>query len=128
VAGDLDVSRIFGGVADLTSSRLTAWCFLKTISAANRIVTDRLHVAIACALLGKECELHDNSYSKNRDIYAHSLSDFPSVTFAAARGPPLPDAPPVKRSMRARALRHARQFLQKRLLGKRQGSGADAPR
>lgn len=114
IIGDVDVSHIFGRVADAPSSRLTAWCFLKTIASANHVVTDRLHVSIACALLGKQCELLDNSYSKNRDIHAHSLTGFPRVTFVNALGSSVPDQPPARRSIRARMLRHARRLLQKR--------------
>lgn len=43
--------------------------------------TDRLHVAIAGALLGKSVELHANSYFKNRAVYQFSLRSFPSVRF-----------------------------------------------
>jgi exopolysaccharide biosynthesis predicted pyruvyltransferase EpsI len=118
--GDLDVSNVFGRVADEASSRLSAWCFLKTIANANRIVTDRLHVSIASALLHKNCELLDNSYSKNRDIYAHSLGGFPWITLADERAASPPDEPPVKRSLHARLMRHARRFLQGRGVGRRE--------
>lgn len=110
--GDMDVSKAFGSVAGIEASRLTAWCFLKTISVAQRVITDRLHVAIACALLRKECELRDNSYSKNRDIYVHSLQSFPWISFKKSGGKKMQDHPDVRRSLISRMSRHARQFVQ----------------
>ncbi len=110
-AGDLDVSNAFGKVADLDSSRLTAWCFVKTISAARRVVTDRLHVAITCALLGKPCELRDNNYSKNRDIFAYSLQNFSCITFDKRRNEAIEDRPPLRRSLLDRLSRHTRRLI-----------------
>lgn len=112
--GDIDVSKAFGNVAGVEASRLTAWCFLKTISVAQRVVTDRLHVAIACALLRKECEFRDNSYSKNRDVYAHSLQSFPWISFKKSGGDTMRDYPEVRRSLISRVSRHARQLVQTR--------------
>jgi exopolysaccharide biosynthesis predicted pyruvyltransferase EpsI len=46
------------------------------------VATDRLHVGIGAALLGKTCRLHDNSYGKNRAVYDHSIRNhFPAVVF-----------------------------------------------
>ena len=116
ISTDLDVSRAFGSVADAETSKLAAWCFLKTISAAKRVITDRLHVAIACALLHKECELIDNSYNKNREIYAHSLHRFDWVSFSKSAGETIADLPTSKRSVLAKAARHT-QRLRDRLRG-----------
>jgi exopolysaccharide biosynthesis predicted pyruvyltransferase EpsI len=58
-----------------------AWCFLKTISIASKITTDRLHVGIGSALLGVPCELRDNSYGKNEAVYQHSLKSFSNIRF-----------------------------------------------
>jgi exopolysaccharide biosynthesis predicted pyruvyltransferase EpsI len=60
------------GTSPATAPR-SAWCFLEFIRTAPPIVTDRLHVAIGAALLGKTCALHDNSYGKNAAVYRHSL-------------------------------------------------------
>ena len=44
------------------------------------INTDRLHVTIAGALLGKKVRVFDNSYHKNRSMYEYSLRDqYPNV-------------------------------------------------
>jgi exopolysaccharide biosynthesis predicted pyruvyltransferase EpsI len=45
-----------------------------------RIVTNRLHLGIAGALLGKAVELYPNSYNKNESIYRFSMQQrFPNV-------------------------------------------------
>ncbi len=48
--------------------------FARRASAVRRIYTDRLHVAIMGALLGREVHLFPNVYFKNRAIYWSSLS------------------------------------------------------
>jgi exopolysaccharide biosynthesis predicted pyruvyltransferase EpsI len=48
---------------------------------ATAIRTNRLHVGIGAALLGKQVELSDNSYGKIKAVYAASLSCFPRVSF-----------------------------------------------
>lgn len=52
------------------------------IDRAQIIRTDRLHIAILAALLGKTVEMHDNNYGKNSAVYAHSLAErFPNIQF-----------------------------------------------
>lgn len=114
----LDVSRAFGSVGSPEASTLMAWCFLKTISVAKRVQTDRLHVAIACALLGKDCELMDNSYNKNREVHAHSLRDFKNITFSKTAGSKIADTAPAKRSLIQKTLRRTQRF-QNHLWGQR---------
>ncbi|HET6387832.1 polysaccharide pyruvyl transferase family protein [Hyphomicrobium sp.] len=107
---DLDLSRAFGGVGEAEISKLRAWCFLKTLSVTQHVVTDRLHVAVGCALLGKSCELLDNSYNKNREIYAHSLARFPSITFTQSGGANIADQPSSRKPLLARLAKHARRL------------------
>lgn len=76
---------------DISQSSVSTWTdpdetsraatmFLEFLSRFDTIVTDRLHVAIGAALLGRECLLFANSYGKNRAIYEMSLRDrFESV-------------------------------------------------
>jgi exopolysaccharide biosynthesis predicted pyruvyltransferase EpsI len=109
---DLDVSRAFGRVSDVQASKVAAWCFLQTISVARRVVTDRLHVAIACALLNKDCELVDNSYNKNREVYAHSLRHFDGITFAKSGKVTVADVPPRRKSLLSRVTRHTQRLGQ----------------
>ncbi|MBX6376407.1 MAG: polysaccharide pyruvyl transferase family protein [Acetobacteraceae bacterium] len=78
----LDVSAVFAFGTWPHAAELSAWCLLEALRIVESVETDRLHVAIGCALLGRECTLHDNSYGKNRVVYDHSLRRFPSVTFA----------------------------------------------
>ncbi len=78
---NLDVSRVFG-VADMTPTNCleTTYRMMKYINSFKRINTNRLHMAICGALLGKEVAFHANSYSKNEDVYRHSLAArFPKV-------------------------------------------------
>lgn len=114
---DLDVSRAFGCVTDAETSRLAGWCFLKTISVAKRVVTDRLHVAIACALLHIDCELVDNSYNKNREIFAHSLRRFDWISFSKSGKAEVPDIPAAKLSLITKAARHTQRFRDRWLSG-----------
>jgi len=80
---DADVSAIFAfGTWPGTAER-AAWSLMEMIRISPPIETDRLHVGIAAALLGKDCVLHDNSYGKNLGVWQHSLRHhFPSVAFA----------------------------------------------
>ncbi len=60
--------------------------FVSTIANANRVYTDRLHVAILAAILGKETLLIGNRYHKNRGVYEYSLRRFPWVSYVEAGG------------------------------------------
>ena len=69
-------------------SRAEADCvtgdFLRKLDSAQAVVSDRLHVCIGAALLGKRVTMVDNDYGKNRAVYEHSLAGrFPAVTFHA---------------------------------------------
>jgi len=55
--------------------------FIRLIETSKRVYTDRLHVAILAAILGKETVLYPNSYYKNRGVYEYSLSNYPNVKF-----------------------------------------------
>ncbi|MFX1521778.1 MAG: polysaccharide pyruvyl transferase family protein, partial [Promethearchaeota archaeon] len=56
--------------------------FIHLIETSKKVYTDRLHVAIVAAILGKETVLYTNSYYKNRGVYDYSLSNYPNVKFA----------------------------------------------
>jgi exopolysaccharide biosynthesis predicted pyruvyltransferase EpsI len=60
----------FGGIA---SMMVQCASFLTAIGGYGRVVTDRLHVAIAASLLGKTVDLHDNSYGKCSAVFELSL-------------------------------------------------------
>jgi exopolysaccharide biosynthesis predicted pyruvyltransferase EpsI len=45
-------------------------------------MTDRLHVAIASSLMGKEVHLYAGSYFKNKEVFLSTLKEyFPNVLF-----------------------------------------------
>lgn len=54
---------------------------IDTINKYNRIVTDRAHVSISSAMLGKEVHILPNNYHKVRGIYEYSMKNKPNVTF-----------------------------------------------
>ena len=57
--------------------------FMKTLAKYERIYTNRLHVAIGGALLGRQVFVSSNDYFKIEEIYAASIKDyFPNVSFA----------------------------------------------
>lgn len=47
----------------------------------EQINTDRLHIAIAAVLLGKNVRLFPNSYYKNKAVFDYSLQRFSNVSF-----------------------------------------------
>jgi exopolysaccharide biosynthesis predicted pyruvyltransferase EpsI len=56
--------------------------FFHVLDRADHIVSDRLHVCIGGALLGKKVTMLDNSYGKNGSVYLTSMQDnFPRVAF-----------------------------------------------
>jgi exopolysaccharide biosynthesis predicted pyruvyltransferase EpsI len=80
---DADVSAIFAFGTWPGMAERAAWSLMEMVRTSPPIETDRLHVGIAAALLGKPCVLHDNSYGKNLGVWQHSLRHhFPSVTFS----------------------------------------------
>ena len=84
-ATDIDISHhLIDGDVD-TVSAASAWSLLECVRRSRRIVTDRLHVAIAGALLGTPTEFWPNSNDKNRSVFDHSLRRFPHVRFGAER-------------------------------------------
>lgn len=56
--------------------------FLETICSAHAVHTDRLHVALAAVMAGRELVLYPNSYHKVRGVYEYSLVGRPGVRFA----------------------------------------------
>lgn len=54
---------------------------INIIKKYKEIHTDRLHIAICGALLGKEVKLFPNSYYKNKAVFDYSLKEFSNVCF-----------------------------------------------
>jgi exopolysaccharide biosynthesis predicted pyruvyltransferase EpsI len=86
---NLDLSAALSAVQKHPAQRIrVADTMLAVLSRARGIATDRLHVAIAGALLGKQTILYDGNNSKVRDVFEYSLAGrFPLVEYAGAFDP-----------------------------------------
>jgi exopolysaccharide biosynthesis predicted pyruvyltransferase EpsI len=80
---DVDISSLFEFGVWPGHAERASWCFIEAIRIVEKVVTDRLHVALASALLEKPCVLYDNSYHKNREVFRHSLQGWSTVSFAS---------------------------------------------
>ena len=49
--------------------------FVSTVNNADKVFTDRLHVAILSKILGKKVTLFGNKYHKNKGVWEYSLKD-----------------------------------------------------
>ncbi len=83
--GNIDISLIlaYGKFKEQLHESIALWVsnqMLRFINQYNKIATNRLHVAIAAALLGKDVDFYRNSYYKNEAVYRYSLEGkFPNV-------------------------------------------------
>ena len=80
---DLDLSAVRYGNSK-ASRRHIEFCaklMLAVVDCADAVITDRLHVGIAAALMGKEVYLLDNTYGKLSNVYKHSLNQNPRIHF-----------------------------------------------
>lgn len=69
-----DLPRIFEyGTYNPAVCRLGAVALLRALSRFDLIRTNRLHVSVAGALLGKSVELYPNNYDKNEAVYRFSM-------------------------------------------------------
>lgn len=55
--------------------------FFSLVGDYQRVTTDRLHVAIAAAMLGREVIFYPGAYHKNRSMFNSTLRYFPTVKF-----------------------------------------------
>jgi exopolysaccharide biosynthesis predicted pyruvyltransferase EpsI len=80
---NIDLSSIFSyGVDSKEKAFYVCYRLLNFINSYEEIRTNRLHVAIAGALLGKEVKLYSNSYYKCEEVYEFSIKGrFPNVTW-----------------------------------------------
>lgn len=80
-ADGFDLSSFCGGGEDVTPefAKFCALVMLSIVEGSDAVVTDRLHVGIASALMGKETYLLDNSYEKVSSVYVQTLCEIPSV-------------------------------------------------
>lgn len=79
-----DLSVIAGrGGRDRPASLWAARRLLALVDLYDEIRTDRLHVIIAAALLGKRIVAFPNNYHKVRGVIEMSLADYPQLDFRA---------------------------------------------
>ncbi|ANY79520.1 hypothetical protein BB934_15880 [Microvirga ossetica] len=69
----IDISTLFEFGVWPNNAEKSALCLMQAIRQSRKVVTDRLHVGIACSLLDHECDLFDNNYGKNSTIFYHSI-------------------------------------------------------
>jgi exopolysaccharide biosynthesis predicted pyruvyltransferase EpsI len=84
--GNLDLARRLSYGADREDvARYVSWRMLYFLRRFERIRTDRLHICIAGALLGKQVEFFANRYHKNKAVFEYSLRDrYPNVRWMGA--------------------------------------------
>ena len=83
-SNNVDVSKKFencGFMSNLSIAKTTTDNVFKYLSPYDIIKTNRLHIAIAGALLGKQVMMYANSYYKNRAVYDYSLKAMSNVVF-----------------------------------------------
>jgi exopolysaccharide biosynthesis predicted pyruvyltransferase EpsI len=82
---NIDISREFNydpTMANETLVKKSVTDIFTLIAQFEIINTNRLHIAISAALLGKQVNFYSNSYWKNEAIYDHSIAEnFKNVTF-----------------------------------------------
>lgn len=79
--GNLDLSDLFAfGTWHPELCHASARHLLRYLDLYDEVRTNRLHVAIGAALLGKRVKMHPNSYDKNQSVYDFSMrARFPNV-------------------------------------------------
>ena len=81
---DFDLSNAFGWVSPFLNKAtydIISYEFLKFINQFNEIKSDRLHVCICSAMLGKKTYMYDNSYGKNFSVFSYTLNKYNNVKF-----------------------------------------------
>jgi len=80
---NLDISSLFQiSINEPTLAEISTRMMVHFISQFQVVNTNRLHVAIIAAQLGKKVYFYDNSYFKCREVYIHSIeSNFKDVEF-----------------------------------------------
>jgi len=78
---NIDLSLLF---SHSTTNEMMAYyvthCILRVINHYQKVCTDRLHICIAAAKLGKEVEFFPNKYYKCEAVYHYSMKDqYPNV-------------------------------------------------
>lgn len=81
----MDLSRLGGSDCRWHAFNLLGVLQMQyAIQAVDLIVTDRLHVAISAAMLGRECIMLDNTYRKLSGVYKQSMRGMPGITLCSS--------------------------------------------
>lgn len=82
----MDLSRYGGGdCRDELVNYLGVELFLHAINEVDVVVTDRLHVGVGAALLGKHLVWLDNSYGKVSGVFHNSMTHIPNIHFVQSK-------------------------------------------
>jgi exopolysaccharide biosynthesis predicted pyruvyltransferase EpsI len=81
--GNIDVSRLLKCKHPTPEqATCTTQMLFRFLNAYQEVETDRLHIAIAAALLDKRVKFYSNSYYKCEAVYRYSLAErFPQITW-----------------------------------------------
>jgi exopolysaccharide biosynthesis predicted pyruvyltransferase EpsI len=72
---NIDVSAVYAtGIMTKQDSLATTYRMMLFIDGFETVNTNRLHVAILSAMLGKQVNFHPNSYGKNRAVFENSMA------------------------------------------------------
>lgn len=77
---DFSIVASFGS-GNYKQSLYSARKFLNLINLYDEIHTDRLHVSIGAALLGKKVKVYNNGYYKCKGVYEQSMKEMENVSF-----------------------------------------------
>jgi Exopolysaccharide biosynthesis protein len=94
VANEHMLTTVTEQLDDALPTTMSPWCFdisdpslatfgqfARAIMGATTVVTDRLHVAVPAAILGKRTIFVESGYHKASGVYEHSLRGCAAVTF-----------------------------------------------
>lgn len=82
----MDLSRYGGGdCRDELVNYLGVELFLHAINEVDVVVTDRLHVGVGAALLGKHLVWLDNSYGKVSGVFRNSMTHISNIHFVQSK-------------------------------------------
>jgi exopolysaccharide biosynthesis predicted pyruvyltransferase EpsI len=74
--GNADLSKIYEfGTQNRELTTYTTVRLMRYIERFSSVRTNRLHICIAAALLGKAVDFYPNSYFKNKAVYEYSLRE-----------------------------------------------------
>lgn len=85
--GSRDIAKTFShGTKNALVCQVGSFHMMSYLNTFDSVETDRLHVSIAAALLGKKVTLWANSYRKNQAVFEYSMAArYPNVTWAGDR-------------------------------------------